>query len=165
MKRLQWLGVIAAALVAASAAYGVLPRTVSVTGNVRTASATSINVAGTNCVLAPTNPRMMMPTITQELEVGDRAHMTCVRNADGRLALAKLFEKPSGLVLVSGTVSAKTAASVTVRKVTCLVPPNRKPVLGVPTIIREVEIGGQVVIACSPNAAGKLTVSAISEHR
>jgi hypothetical protein len=164
MKRLQLLGAVAVCLVTASAAYGVLPRSVTVTGKVRVVSTASINVAGTSCVLAPTHPRMMMPTIIRELEAGDRAQMTCVRNANGQLALTKLFEKPSGVVIVVGTVSAKTATSVTVRNVSCLIPPNRKPVLGVPTIIREVEVGGQVVIACSPNAAGRLTMTAVSSQ-
>jgi hypothetical protein len=161
--RKTWIAVSIATLVTAGIASAALPTTVTVTGKVRAVSTASINVAGTSCVLAPTNPRMMMPTIIRELDVGDSARMTCVR-ANGQLNFAKLFELPTGLVLASGTVSAKTATSVTVRKVTCLIPPNRTRMLGMPTIIREVEVGGQIVIACSPNSAGKLTVTAVADR-
>lgn len=162
MRRLQWLGVALAALTASTVALGALPKTVSVSGKVRAVSTSSIRVAGTACALAPTHPRMMMPTIIRDVDVGDTAVMTCTRLA-GRLVLAKLLEKPAGAVIVSGTVSAKTATSVTVRGVTCLVPPNRKPVLGVPTIIKGVALGENVLIACT-QLGGQLRLMGLSSR-
>jgi hypothetical protein len=89
--------------------------------------------------------------------------MTCVR-ADGRLTLAKLVELPAGIVIVSGVVAAKTTSSVTVRGTTCLVPASRtKPVLGVPTIVRDLEVGGVVTMACT-QVGGQLTLKAVAER-
>ncbi len=164
MRHLQLVGIAIAALVAASVAFSASPRTVTVTGKVRSVTPAAINVAGTACVLAPIHPRSMMPTIIRELDVGSRAQMTCVR-ANGKLTLAKLVEKPAGVIIVSGAVTATTSGSVTVRGVTCLVPANRpKPVLGVPTIIKgATTVGGLVTMACV-QVGDRLTVSALAER-
>ena len=164
MRQLPLIGIAIAALVAASVAFTAPPRTVTVTGKVRAVTPAAINVAGTACVLAPIHPRSMMPTIIRELDVGGQAQMTCVR-ANGKLTVAKLVEKPAGVIIVSGAVTATTSSSVTVRGVTCLVPGNRKkPVLGMPTIIKgAATVGGLITMACT-QVGDRLTVSALAER-
>ena len=98
-------GMPIAALVTTSAAVGAVPKKVTVTGHVQAVSPISIKVAGTTCVFAPTNSRMMMPAIIRDIGVGDTAQLSCVR-AGGRLVVASVVERPAGAVVVRGTVSA-----------------------------------------------------------
>jgi hypothetical protein len=136
---------------------------VTVSGKVRAVSPGAVTVAKTRCVLAPTHPRMMMPTIVRDLDVGSQAQMTCVR-VNGQLTVAKIVEKPAGVVIVSGVVAKKGPGSITVRGVTCLVPANRKkPVLGVPTIIKDAEVGSLATMSCT-QVGGDLQLKAIADR-
>jgi hypothetical protein len=157
MRRLQWVAVAVAALVTTSVAVGAVPKKVTVTGPVQAVSPVSIRVAGTTCVFAPTNSRMMMPAIIRDIGVGDTAQLGCVR-ANGRLVVASVVERPAGAVVVRGAVNA-TENSITIRGVTCTFsvsgPPN--PRIMAPTTIR-----GQGLMACL-RANGQNVLSAATE--
>jgi hypothetical protein len=159
MRRLQWLALGTAALAMSSVAFGAVPKRVTASGTVQAVSSTSITVAGTTCVMAPTNPRMMMPTIIRDISVGDSASITCAR-LNGRLVLVKFVEKPAGAVVVRGIVNAVTGHSITVRGVTCefnvVAPPN--PRMMMPTFIR----GDLALLACL-RAEGNTGVTAFTE--
>ncbi len=147
----------AAALVTTSVAVGAVPKKVTVTGHVQAVSPVSIKVAGTTCVFAPTNSRMMMPAIIRDIGVGDTAQLSCVR-AGGRLVVASVIERPAGAVVVRGAISA-TTNSITVRGVTCTFsvtgPPN-------PRMMMPTRIGGQGLMACL-RANGQNVLSAATE--
>jgi hypothetical protein len=158
MRRFHWLAVAAAALVTTSVAVGAVPKKVTVTGKVQAVSSASIRVAGTFCVFAPTNSRMMMPAIIRDIGVGDTAQLTCVRS-NGRLVVASVLERPAGAVVVRGPVGNTTETSITIRGVTCTLgvttPPN--PRMQMPTTIR-----GQALMACL-RANGQNVIAAATE--
>ncbi len=143
MRRLHWFFVAVAALVMTSVAVGAVPKKVTVAGHVQAVSPVSIKVAGTTCVFAPTNSRMMMPAIIRDIAVGDAATLSCVRS-NGRLVVASVVERPAGAVIVRGAVSA-TDNSITIRGVTCTfsVSGSPNPRIMMPTTIR-----GQGLMAC-----------------
>lgn len=157
MRHLKWLAVVAAALVTTSVAVGAVPKKVTVTGPVQAVSPVSIKVAGTTCVFAPTNSRMMMPAIIRDIGVGDTAQLSCVR-ASGRLVVASIVERPAGAVVVRGAVSA-TVNSITIRGVTCTFSITGSPN---PRIMAPTRIDGQGLMACL-RANGQLELSAATE--
>ncbi len=153
----NWFAVAAAALVTTSVAVGAVPKKVTVTGPVQAVSPVSIKVAGTTCVFAPTNSRMMMPAIIRDIGVGDTAQLCCVR-ANGRLVVASIIERPAGAVVVRGAVSA-TDNSITIRGVTCTFSVTGSPN---PRIMAPTRIDGQGLMACL-RANGQLVLSAATE--
>ena len=160
MRRLRWLAVATAALTVSAVALGAASaKNLTVTGNVQAVSKASITVNGTTCVFAPTNSRMMMPTIIRDVSAGDDVTMTCTRAA-GRLVVTKIIEKPSGAVITRGAVTNVTSTSITVRGVTCTFsatsPPN--PRMGMPTFLR----GDLSLMACL-RANGQTVLSAATE--
>ncbi len=157
MRYRSWFAVAAAALVTTSVAVGAVPKKVTVTGNIQAVSPASVRVAGTVCVFAPTNSRMMMPAIIRDLAVGDSVTMTCARSS-GRLVVARIVERPAGAVVTRGTVSA-TNTSITVNGVSCSfsVTGSPNPRIMAPTTVR-----GQGLMACL-RANGQLVVTAAAE--
>ena len=158
MRHLQWLAVAAAALVTTSVAVGAVPKKVTVTGPVQAVSPVSIKVAGTTCVFAPTNSRMMMPAIIRDIGVGDTAQLSCVR-AGGRLVVASVVERPAGAVVVRGAVSA-TDNSITIRGVTCTFSVSGSPN---PRIMAPTRIDGQGLMACLRANGQNVVLSAAAE--
>jgi hypothetical protein len=157
MRYRSWFAVAAAALVTASVAVGAVPKKVTVTGQVQAVSPASIRVAGTSCVFAPTNSRMMMPAIIRDIGVGDTATLSCVR-ASGRLVVASIVERPASAVVVRGAISA-TDSSITVRGVTCTFSVSGSPN---PRIMAPTTIRGQGLMACL-RANGQLALTAAAE--
>jgi hypothetical protein len=157
MRGLQWFAVAAAALVTTSVAVGAVPKKVTVTGKVQAVSTVSIRVAGTFCVFAPTNSRMMMPAIIRDIGVGDTAQLSCVRS-NGRLVVASVVERPAGAMVVRGAVSA-TDNSITVRGVTCTFTTTGSPN---PRIMMPTTIRGQGLMACL-RANGQNVLTAATE--
>ncbi len=157
MRSLHWLVVAVAALVATSAAVGAAPKKVTVIGEVQAVSPASIRVAGTFCVFAPTNSRMMMPAIIRDVAVGDSVQLTCAR-ASGRLVVTRIVERPSGAVVARGAISA-TNSSITVNGVTCSYSVGGSPD---PRIMAPTTIRGTGLLACL-RANGQLVVTAAAE--
>jgi hypothetical protein len=157
MRSLHVLAVAVAALVTTSVAFGAVPKKVTVAGPVQAVSPVSIKVAGTTCVFAPTNSRMMMPTIIRDISPGDPVTLSCARS-NGRLVVASVIERPAGAVVVRGAISA-TQSSITVRGVTCTfsvtVPPN-------PRMMMPTRFDGQGLMACL-RANGQNVLSAATE--
>jgi hypothetical protein len=91
---------------------------------------------------------MMMPTTIR----GDLALMACLRENGQRVltAAAQLTPHPGSVVLVTGPVSALGSGSITVSGITCaLAGRTTKPVLGMPTVIKDdVEVGDNVMLVC-----------------
>jgi hypothetical protein len=157
MRYRSWFAVAAAALVTTSVAVGAVPKKVMVTGKVQAVSSVSITVAGTSCVFAPTNSRMMMPAIIRDIGVGDTAQLSCVR-AGGRLVVASVVERPAGAVVVRGAINA-TDSSITIRGVTCTFSVSGSPN---PRIMAPTRIDGQGLMACL-RANGQNVVTAAAE--
>ncbi len=157
MRRRSWFAVAAAALVTTGVAVGAVPKKVTVTGHVQAVSPVSINVAGTTCVFAPTNSRMMMPAIIRDIALGDTATLSCARS-DGRLVVASVIERPAGAVVVRGAINS-TDNSITIRGVTCTfsVTGSPNPRIMMPTTIR-----GLGLMACL-RANGQNVLSAATE--
>jgi hypothetical protein len=121
-----------------------------VRGTVTGATTNSITIRGTTCTFTVTgspNPRIMMPTTIR----GDQALMACLR-ANGQhvlTAAAELTPHAGRVVLVSGAVSALSTSSITVSGVTCFLARTTKPLPGMPTWIKNVSVGQNVLLACT----------------
>jgi hypothetical protein len=109
----------------------------------------SITIRGVTCTFSVSgspNPRIMAPT-----RIDGQGLMACLR-ANGQLvvsAAAELTPHSGQVILISGNVSAVSASGVTVSGVTCRVPATGKPLPGMPTWFKGVDVGDIVVMACT----------------
>jgi len=138
--------------------------TVVVRGTVSSATQSSITIRGVTCTFTVTgfpNPRIMAPTIVR----GDQALMACLRQ-QGQLAVTALTElhpHAGQTILVLGNVSAKSTSSITVAGVTCTLARNTKPLPGMPTFLKGVDVGDHVLMACT-QVGGTFVLTGVADR-